>query len=802
MVLWQPQVFAQKVVGTITDAKTHEPLPLVNIMYNKAQRLGTTTNFEGYFEIPNKADINTEVHISYIGYQVLIVPKNKVPGNGKMWVITLEPTESALSEIDLIAGVNPALRIVRNTINNRKRNDPNNYESYVYTSYNKDVISFKGIDALDSLSVKDSIKAIKEELAARSRHLVVLESVTKKYFKAPDKSIENIIGSKISGFKDPKLGTVPEGLQNFGFYENNIYLLREYFLNPISDHGDKKYIFLLKDTTYNGTDTTFIMDYLPKIGSNFDGFIGEIHINSNLWAIEYISAFPNDTGKVSLGLEQWYTLIDGKYWFPSQLNFNYILERFPLRQTGAIMAGKTYIDEVQINIPLSDTLFNHIHVDFIEGAGSKSVDFWDAHRAEQLDMKELETYAFMDSIGDHYNFDGIIYTSHNLYNGFLSFPKYDLQFNKFVSFNSYEGWRLGLGIYTNDYISKKFKIGGYFGYGTKDFTWKFGGTAKFYFKENPDNNIEVNYFNDLRPPGLIDLRYWSFFGGFRERFFSTIMDDYEEVSVYLNWRIYDYFETKVGVRNFVLSTNYDYLFLPTNKGDDPFKVEYGYTESYVKVRWAHKEKFKKNFGQRISTGSDYPVLYLSWAHGFSGIGRGQFDYNKLQFGVQYKHFFPGWGQSVVTFETGFIDQSVPYSMNFNSRPSYKPGASFYLPNTFQTMRQNEFTSSEYVSLFLKHDFKSLLFKAGYFKPELTLVHGMGFGTFRNKENHQGLIYRTMEKGFFESGFVLDNIIRINTFNVGYIGIGGGVFYRYGAYSFKQRPQDNWAFKISFMYSVN
>ncbi len=793
---------AQKVVGTIIDAQTHEPLPLVNIVYNKAQRLGTTTNFEGYFEIPDYRKISAEVHISFIGYKELIVPKSKIPVNGKVWNIDLERHESALSEIDLVAGENPALRIVRNTIDNRRINNPKNYESYVYTSYNKDVITFNGVEVYDSLTTKDSVRAFKDNRAAHTRHLMVLESVTKKYFKAPDKSIEKVIGSKISGFKDPTMGTVPDGLQNFGFYDNNIYLMNEYFLNPISDQGDKRYIFLLKDTTFNGTDTTFIMDYLPKIGSNFDGFIGEIHINSNKWGIEYISAFPNDTGKVSLGLEQWYTLIDGKYWFPRQLNFNYVLERFPLRETGAIMAGKAFIDSVKINIPLNDSLFSHLEVDFIEGAGSKSVDFWDVHRAEQLDLKELQTYQYMDSLGERYNFDGIVYSTHNLYNGFLSFGKFDLQFNKFVAYNAYERLRLGLGIYTNKYLSKDFKIGGYFGYGTKDKNWKFGGTAKFYFKQDPDNNIEINYFNDLRPPGLLDVRYWKFFGGFREQFYSTIMDNYEEVSAFLNWRVYNYFETKVGLKNYVLSTNYDYLFLPLAEGEDPENVEYGFTESYAKVRWAYKEKFKNNFGQRISMGSDYPVLFLSWSHGFKGIGRGQFDYNKLEFGVQYNYFFTGWGESEITIEAGFIDQSVPYAVNFNSRPSYKPGASFYLPNTFQTMRVNEFTSSQYASLFYMHDFKALLFKAGYFKPELTVVQGISFGTLRNKENHQGLIYRTMEKGFFETGFVLDNIVRINTFNLGYIGIGAGAFLRYGPYRFIQRPQDNWAFKISFMYSVN
>jgi hypothetical protein len=238
-------------------------------------------------------------------------------------------------------------------------------------------------------------------------------------------------------------------------------------------------------------------------------------------------------------------------------------------------------------------------------------------------------------------------------------------------------------------------------------------------------------------------------------------------------------------------------------GQDPTDRIYGFAETYIKVRWVHKEIFKNNYGQRISSGSKYPVLFLSWAHGFDGIGWGDFEYNKVEFGVNWEHFFPGLGKTIVTAEGGFIDNPVPYAINFNSRPSYKPGFAVVLNNTFQTMRFNEFVSSEYGSLFLKHNFQSLLFRHGYFKPEVIFMQAIGIGSMQNKEFHKGIVEaaKTMEHGYFESGLVVDYLIRINTFGVGYFGIGAGAFYRYGAY---QLPEaiGNWAFKFSFMYSVN
>ncbi|MFM1875388.1 MAG: hypothetical protein RL266_1125, partial [Bacteroidota bacterium] len=54
----------------------------------------------------------------------------------------------------------------------------------------------------------------------------------------------------------------------------------------------------------------------------------------------------------------------------------------------------------------------------------------------------------------------------------------------------------------------------------------------------------------------------------------------------------------------------------------------------------------------------------------------------------------------------------------------------------------------------------------------------------------GLEIKDMRKGYYETGLVIEDIIKVNL-----IGIGGGVFYRYGAYAFSDQF-DNLAFKLS------
>jgi hypothetical protein len=53
----------------------------------------------------------------------------------------------------------------------------------------------------------------------------------------------------------------------------------------------------------------------------------------------------------------------------------------------------------------------------------------------------------------------------------------------------------------------------------------------------------------------------------------------------------------------------------------------------------------------------------------------------------------------------------------------------------------------------------------------------------------------MEKGFYESGLLLNNVLRVNYYNIAYIGLGGGAFLRYGEYAFKKQ-EDNIVYKFS------
>jgi hypothetical protein len=62
-------------------------------------------------------------------------------------------------------------------------------------------------------------------------------------------------------------------------------------------------------------------------------------------------------------------------------------------------------------------------------------------------------------------------------------------------------------------------------------------------------------------------------------------------------------------------------------------------------------------------------------------------------------------------------------------------------------------------------------------------------------------FRVPDHGFFESGVIFDNLVRLKLLNLAYVKIGFGVFYRYGYYAYDHELK-NFALKISFKLSGN
>ena len=150
---------------------------------------------------------------------------------------------------------------------------------------------------------------------------------------------------------------------------------------------------------------------------------------------------------------------------------------------------------------------------------------------------------------------------------------------------------------------------------------------------------------------------------------------------------------------------------------------------------------------------------------------------------------------------GFAKGDIPYHALWNGQGTGKPVPRM-IPTFMQTMGLYEFLNDRFAFVFLSHNFRKLLYKSPYkwLQPEPVFHQNFAWGNLRNPTEHQGITTNTLNKGYWESGFMLNNLIKFKYMKSLKIGLGGGVFFRYGYYH-RDKFSENVAYKFSFSIGV-
>ncbi len=779
-----------RISGKVIDEQSGEPLAFVDIIFNNDVLTGTTSDISGRFTYSSAIPI-TALTFSYVGYEKITLPYDSTATPSPLF-IKMHLTEFELGEVVVKAGENPANRIIRKVIENKIFNDPENIASFTYQSYNKVIYDFEYRDTLSP----DEVQLYLDNTFSGG-HALIMESVTERKFIRPDNSEEIILGTKVSGFKEASFAPLATDIQPLSFYRDILPILDVNYLNPVSNGSLSKYDFTVKDTLYQGSDSVFILSYKPQPGKNFDGLTGLLYINTNLYAIQYVTARPFKPGFIDINLQQQYSLVDGKQWFPEQLKFELFVRPNQGMSLGVNASGVTIIDQVVLNAPLKKKDFGLEAVRMDEMANHRDSLYWNEHRPIPLNEKEEITYRTLDSLGKKYKFDNLLNVMEKIGQNRIPIHFIDLDISRVISFNKYEGVRLGLGAYTNDKLNRHFAVGGFFGYGFKDAGWKYGGEAIFTMDKEKDWQLTVSHQYEVRETGKTELNY------FRPRQFAyrswiaSQMDRLRQNSMTLKLRMLKYARVAVSFTNTHIDPQYVYAFqLPESNAI----TQYTNTDITINLLYTYKEKLIQSMGQRISMGTRYPVLSLSYTRGIKEVLSSQFNYNKIEARLDQTVYFRNLGESRIRIEAGYIDQPLPYGLLFTGEGGYIQNWSVLIKNSFQTAKPYEFLSDRYVSFFYSHNFGSLLLHIGNWKPSITVFQNMGWGALTHPEYHRDITFRTKEKGLYESGFQLDNLIRFRYFNVSYVGLGAGMCYRYGQYA-TGRVSDDLAFTLSVSYST-
>jgi hypothetical protein len=770
--------------GKIIDSETFETVPFASIMLKKHPTHSTLSSMDGEFTIKLPHGSSDSLLISSIGYMPLITRVDeKTP---KPIVIELTRQATQLKEIVITPFDNPAHRIILNAVRNRKINNPDNLPSYSCNIYNRLSLSFIP-NHPDSLKKRRLFKL-------SDKYMMVSESYISRTYQYPKQLKEIIERIKVSGFRSPSYAPMATDYQPFHFYEDNLSILDKVYLNPISPGSIHKYVFTIEDTLYSGNDSIFILSFHPRKSTNFEGLKGSISINTNQFAIQTINAEPAGETIWKFKIQQKYELVNDTTWFPAELNYELRLDKYPTKTMGTEISGKSYVTNTNLKPDLQNVKFDENVSVLSDSANYSDTAFWQKTRINVLSDKEKISYQKIDSVGIARHFDDKLHFLEKILDLKIPLTIIDLELDKMLVANIYEKYRFGLGIITNEKVSPYFAVGGYLGYGNKDKAWKHGVNFDIMPTKKKDFRFRFLYASDLTEPTWYNLKF-DVSTYFRRDLDVWRMNKTIEKSAILDYR-YRYVKLNFRFGTFHRIADPAGEYLDVIHGNH---VE-NYTEMDIRLKYAYKEKIIRAFGQSYSNGTDYPEFYFSYTRGFSKLLNGQAAYNKYSFNFNKSFETRNVGYSSIDFTTGIIDRGVPYSRLFSSSGSYVLGNPYYVDKTFQTMGLYEFASTSFVNLFLSHNFHSLLFSRKSFKPEVNIIQGIAYGKLSHSERYIADGTKSLDKGYFESGMMINNIIKAKCLNLIYIGMGTGAFYRYGYYS-KIGFRNNVAAKWSVTFSL-
>lgn len=782
-------VFSQEITVQVIDMQTETPVSFAKI----SDGVGSPfmTDIDGKVKI---AIIESRLYsFRFFDYKDTVVKGSELIKNPKVY---LAPDAQVYEEVVITPGENPAHRIIQNVMNNKNQNDPLKNNSFTYESYSKLYVTGELAEGVNKDTITDTTM-IKAMDMLDKQYLFLTETRATRSFNPPNYDKEVVTAYNASGIKDPLLATIVNQFQSFSFYDNNFELNQKEFINPIAPGGLRRYLFILEDTLFHPEtqDTTYTIRFRPRKGKNFEGLEGYLYIHTKDWAIERVIASPHGEGLVlKAKIIQEYDVVGDKKWFPkkisTELNFGINFNGY-----GDLIARSSlYISDVKFDQPLKKG-FNPVSVEVEEGALEKASTIAEV-RGDTYTGKEERTYTAVDSIAQKSNLNRMLQAVKILSTAKVPIGKFSIPINKVIYYNHYEGIRLGMGLETNRRMSKIVQVGGYFAYGLRDKEWKWGGDLSFMFDQKRLIKLKLHYSDDVHERGGTDM-YDDAFNlttqGIYRDFFVNLMDRERFAGINLSGLIRQNMKVQLfaNYKRFTFTDQYYYAPLFTQNGtDDNFDI----AEAGIVFNWNIREKVMILENRRVSLGTKWPKITVKAVKGLGGVFDSDYDYYRFRLTVYQDFKIRGAGTLSLVSKSGMTIGNVPLTLSQIHEGTGKP-LSLSVSNTFETMVPAEFFSDKHSSLFFRYTFLPIKSNINWFRPTFVIHSAAGFGEMKNSTDHREFEFNTPDKGFYESGLVIDNVL----VTAGVMGIGVGAFYRYGPYQLPTMS-DNFFYKVSVKFN--
>ncbi len=745
---------SSQVIGNVKDANGN-PLAFVNI-YVEGTYVGTTSNADGNYELNIPEQKSFTIIFKYLGYKTL--KQELIPGTYPYTFNTaLYEEKITLDEVLINAGENPANRIIRNAIANRKKNLEKN-DAFIANFYSRGLIRIK--DAPE--------KILGQELgdlgggldSTRSGIIYLSETISKIEYQRPDKLKEKIIASKVSG-DDSGFSFNNASDVDYNFYNNTVELGNQ-IVSPIADYAFNYYRYNLEGVFYDDLGNLINkIEVIPR-RENDRIFSGTIYIVEDQWSIyalelEITGQQAQIPAADNITLQQAFSYSeDESFWVLISQSIDFRYGIFGIKGDGRFTA---VYSEYDFNPNFNSKTFTKEILSFADAANKKDSTYWNTLRPVPLTGEESGDYKIKDSIqvirksktyldsidaeNNKFKIPNILfgYDYQNSYKdwsiGFGS-PLGSLNFNTVQGFNG----NLSINYRKNlDEFRQYFTANAILNYGIADkrlrpvlsLTYKFNNISRPFITLS--GGVTTQQFNANNPISPLINSVSSLF--FEDNYMKLYNKSFAQISYSQEWfnglRFYSKLSYEKRSPLFNTTTQVFFNQKDAYTSNNPLdETAYGIATFNIHNILKLKLSARIRFGQEYMsypdskfniTNSKYPSLYLNYNKGF-GASNSIYNFDRLKARLSQSFDVGNKGHLRYNLKAGtFLNANGIAFMDyhhFNGNRTHI-GQSGNYTDVFNNLPYYVLsTNASYMELHVEHDFK------GYVLGKIPLLNTLNY----------------------------------------------------------------------------
>ena len=779
------------ITGVVKDAHSDERIPFASIQFKKSGGGGLTDSAGNFRILFPEWPIDT-LEVTYVGYQdytqaIDSAAISKAVNNELTLDIFLERGKYA-SEVVVKRKIDRGWLMWRRIVRRKAMNDRYRFSNFGYELYNKLELDIKNINKqrMQELKLLKNFKFIFDNVdTSEGRPILPIyltETISDYYFqKDPLRRREVIKGSKTIGVNNESVSRLLGGMeQNVNFYSNFIPVFDKQFISPISDNGDSYYKYRVLDSQFIAGRRLIHMTFTPKRkGENT--FEGDFWIHDSTFAVQKMNLRLSKEANINfvdqLSLIQEYKLINDSTWFLYKDKF--VVDISPLGGSRLSFVGRktTTYKDVEVNSPqvIAELGKNKLLEETIltDTAMDKPDEYWSDVRHEELTGTEQNIYRMVDTLVKLPAFKRARETVYFLTVGYKNIGNFEIgPWYNWVSYNALEGFRTRFDLGTNKHFSKKWFLHAYAAYGFTDQRWKYKMDVMHLINKNPRSYVMASYKKDI---------------DFGQTYYDEISQDnifalaIRKTGVPIKFILIDekrlefFKQTQSGFSaqfSGIHKTFEPLRNLPPINPDNGKVGEVSTAEFSLRLRYAFLEKFLESTFNRISLGSDYPIVEARYTKGIPNVFGSDYDYTKLSASVSHYKKIAPFGSIYYNLFAGKTYGTLPYMLL-----DIAPGNEIYYYNryAFNLMNRYEFINDHYAGVNFEHNIGNGLFrfipllkklKFRQFYSARALWGGMSDANIaHNTPPNSEFPFQTLNgKTYLEVGTGVDNIFKLFRFD--------------------------------------